>query len=124
MARTQGDPPAPPSFHNGAPLPDPVRSRMEQSFGADFSDVRVHANSHALEIGAIAYTRGSAVHFAPGRYAPDDQAGAQLLAHELAHVVQQRSGSPASPAMAETPARLSGLPAAAGEPANLVLPPP
>ena len=125
MAGTSNNRPAPPSFHNGSPLPDPVRDRMEQAFGADFSGVRVHANSHAMPpaLGAQAFTQGQNIHFAPGQFAPDNQAGGQLLAHELAHVVQQRSGNPLPPALAESQARLSGLMAAAGEPAHLQVPP-
>jgi hypothetical protein len=66
---------------------------MERSFGEGFGDVRVHADSaHARGIGAVAFTQGSAIHFAPGQYAPDSTGGRELLGHELAHVVQQRAG--------------------------------
>lgn len=77
----------------GAPLPDLVRAPMERAFGADFSGVRVHADSDvAPRIGASAFTRGSDIHFAPGQYRPDDRTGQRLLAHELTHVVQQGAG--------------------------------
>jgi len=76
---------------NGA-LPEDVRSGMERAFGSDFSDVRVSEGSRASEVGALAFTQGSDIHFAPGRYNPDTPAGRDLLGHELAHVVQQRAG--------------------------------
>ena len=76
----------------GAPLPDVVRSPMEQAFGADFSGVRVHTDSDvAPRIGASAFTAGNDIHFAPGQFRPDDRVGQRLLAHELTHVVQQGS---------------------------------
>ena len=77
---------------SGAPLPEETRRRMESGFGADFSDVRTHVGSEAPSIGAVAYTRGSNIHFAPGRYNPASSEGQKLLAHELTHVVQQRAG--------------------------------
>ena len=61
--------------------------------GSDFSDVKIHANSSkAPDIGALAYTQGSDIHFAPGQFKPDTTGGQQLLGHELTHVVQQREG--------------------------------
>jgi hypothetical protein len=61
--------------------------------GADFSDVRIHPNSSkAPEVGALAYTQGNDVHFAPGQFSPNTNSGRHLLGHELAHVVQQRQG--------------------------------
>lgn len=81
----------------GQALPDGVRQRMESFFGADFSDVRVHVGSHASSIGAVAFTIGSSLHFAPGQYQPDSPRGLQLLGHELAHVVQQRAGRVRNP---------------------------
>jgi len=74
-------------------IPDGVRCGMERELGSDFSDVRVHADSgKATEVGALAYTQGSDIHFAPGQFSPDTSAGRQLLGHELTHVVQQREG--------------------------------
>ncbi|MBL0700498.1 MAG: DUF4157 domain-containing protein [Desulfosarcina sp.] len=74
-------------------LPDEVQSKMERSFNADFSDVRIHKNSStAFEVGALAYTQGSDVHFAPGQFSPETSSGQRLLGHELTHVVQQREG--------------------------------
>ena len=71
--------------------------QMESAFGADFSDVTVHEGGEAAAIGARAYTHGSAIHFAPGEYAPESAGGQELLGHELAHVVQQRAGRVPTP---------------------------
>ncbi|MEM7744210.1 MAG: DUF4157 domain-containing protein [Pseudomonadota bacterium] len=76
----------------GQALPDDVRSHMETALGADFSDVRVHVGPQAASIGALAFTTGSDIYFAPGQYQPGSAAGRHLIGHELAHVVQQRQG--------------------------------
>jgi hypothetical protein len=81
----------------GRPLPEAVRGKMEAALGADFSAVRVHVGPQATRIGAIAFTIGSEIYFAPGRYQPDTMQGQQLLGHELAHVVQQRTGRVRNP---------------------------
>jgi len=83
--------PAAPTPGRGA-LPAEVRARMERSFGADFSNVRIHEGDHVTALGAHAYTHGDDIHFGPGRYDPASHAGVELLGHELAHVVQQRQG--------------------------------
>jgi hypothetical protein len=70
---------------------------MERALGHDFSRVRVHEGGHAESLGAIAYTRGTDLHFAPGRYSPATRSGQELLGHELAHVVQQQAGRVAVP---------------------------
>ena len=79
----------------GAPLDDASRARMEASFGTDFSDVRVHTGSSAAEsaraVDAHAYTVGNEVVLGDGQ-APGSPAYERTLAHELMHVVQQRSG--------------------------------
>jgi hypothetical protein len=81
----------------GAPLPEPVRAEMEGHLGADLSAVRVHTDGAAATLNravqAEAFTTGTDVFFAPGRYDPSSQAGRGLLAHELTHVVQQSSGA-------------------------------
>nr|DAW02565.1 MAG TPA: protein of unknown function (DUF4157) [Bacteriophage sp.] len=78
---------------NKTGIPDDVKQRMEASFNTDFSDVRVHPDSAAApEVGALAYTQGTDIHFAPGQFKPDTAAGQQLLGHELTHVVQQAEG--------------------------------
>jgi ribosomal protein S18 acetylase RimI-like enzyme len=76
----------------GRLLPDAVRGKMEAALGADFSAVRVHVGPQPERIGAIAFTMGSDIYFAPGRFQPETLQGQQLLGHELAHVVQQRAG--------------------------------
>lgn len=86
-----------PPSHGGQPLPDTVREKMEASFGASLSDVRVHVGPQAASIGAVAFTRGSDIYFAPGQYQPHAMHGQQLLGHELAHVLQQRQGRVQNP---------------------------
>ncbi|HEY2019178.1 MAG TPA: DUF4157 domain-containing protein, partial [Bryobacteraceae bacterium] len=81
----------------GWPLPRDVQAKMEAALGANFSDVRVHVGPEASAIGAIAFTWGSDLHFAPGQYNPHTPHGQFLLGHELAHVVQQRAGRVANP---------------------------
>lgn len=81
----------------GRPLPESVRRKMESFFQTDFSDVRVHVGAEAPSIGALAFTLGSNLYFAPGQYNPDSPQGQQLLGHELTHVVQQRSGRVRNP---------------------------
>jgi hypothetical protein len=69
---------------------------MEASFGQDFSRVRIHtgpqAAASARSVQARAYTVGNDIVFGAGGPALDSPAGQRSLAHELAHVVQQRSG--------------------------------
>ncbi len=81
----------------GQALPPPVLQQMESLFGASFADVRVHVGPEAPSLGAVAFTHGSSLFFAPGQYAPTTPRGRQLLGHELAHVVQQRQGRVRNP---------------------------
>jgi hypothetical protein len=81
----------------GRSLEPGVRRTMEQFFGADFSGVRVHVGSAAQAMGALAFTLGEEIHFAPGLYNPSSREGIALLGHELTHVVQQRAGRVANP---------------------------
>ncbi len=81
----------------GKPLPEAVRGKMERALGHDFSRVRVHEGGHAESLGALAYTRGTDLHFAPGRYSPSTRSGQELIGHELTHVVQQQAGRVAVP---------------------------
>jgi hypothetical protein len=80
----------------GSPLEAGVRSDMEGRFGQDFSDVRVHtgspAHDSAKSVNAQAYTVGSNIVFQRDKYDPSSDSGKHMLAHELTHVVQQRSG--------------------------------
>jgi len=79
-------------------MPEHVQAKMENAFGADFSSVRVHEGNQARQLGALAYTQGTDIHFAPGQYQPDSHSGQELLGHELAHVIQQGQGRVASDA--------------------------
>jgi GNAT superfamily N-acetyltransferase len=81
----------------GQPLPEPVRQNMESFFKTSFADVRVHVGPQASSIGALAFTHGSNLYFAPGQYNPNTAHGQQLLGHELTHVVQQRAGRVKNP---------------------------
>lgn len=78
-------------------LPKEVQTKMEAALGADFSDVRIHVGPEVASIGAIAFTWGSDIHFAPGHYNPHSMQGQQLLGHELTHVLQQRAGRVRNP---------------------------
>jgi Domain of unknown function (DUF4157) len=69
-----------------------VRQKMERAFQNDFSTVRVHSGPEPHSIGALAFARGQHLYFAPGEYQPGTRKGRHLLGHELAHIVQQRSG--------------------------------
>lgn len=74
-------------------MPEDVRGQMEGAFQTDFSNVNIHQNSQsATDVGALAYTQGNDVHFAPGQFKPNTSAGQELIGHELTHVVQQREG--------------------------------
>lgn len=101
----------------GRPLDPPVRRDMEARFGHDFSQVRVHgdrdAAQSAREVEALAYTVGRDIVFGAGRFAPGTQQGRRLLAHELAHVVQQSASSPMAP---KADSRDSASPDAKGGP--------
>jgi hypothetical protein len=119
----------------GQPLPAPLRQSMEQSLGADFGGVRVHTGGRSDQLNqslqAAAFTAGNDIFFRRGAYVPAGSRGRALLAHELTHVVQQRSlrrraiqryfDPPANPnlqvpkppkadALAQKPARLSQSP--------------
>ncbi|MGH3931638.1 MAG: DUF4157 domain-containing protein [Pseudonocardiaceae bacterium] len=80
----------------GTPLDRDTRTDMESRLGHDFGDVRVHTDSRAHEsataVNAHAYTVGSNIVFQRDRYDPSSADGRTMLAHELTHVVQQRSG--------------------------------
>lgn len=80
----------------GRPLEPEVREDMEGRLGHDFGDVRVHDDSAAHEsaqsVNANAYTVGSNIVFQRDKYDPGSNDGKVMLAHELTHVVQQRSG--------------------------------
>lgn len=81
----------------GRPLDAATRETMESRLGHDFGRVRVHADARAAEsaraVNALAYTVGSHIVFDSARYAPGTREGQKLIAHELAHVVQQSRGA-------------------------------
>ena len=78
----------------GSPLPDDVRNFMEPRFGADFSSVRVHTDSNAVqmnrELGAQAFAHGSDIYYGAGKSPGKNE----LTAHELTHTVQQGGALP------------------------------
>jgi hypothetical protein len=81
----------------GKPLPPETRTQMEQSFGVDFGDVRLHddpnARAKAQSIGARAFTRGRDIYLGLTAPSLESDGSSKLLAHELAHVVQQDQAS-------------------------------
>jgi hypothetical protein len=83
------------SSSSGSPLPDTLMRKFEGSLGADLSGVRVHTGGAseraAGAVGAKAYTMGNDIHFGAGHYDPSSSGGQHLLAHEVAHTVQQSS---------------------------------
>ncbi len=80
----------------GRPLDPATREDMESRLGHDFSEVRIHdyleASDSAKSVQAHAYTVGTDVVFQSGRFDPTNKGGRRELAHELTHVIQQRSG--------------------------------
>lgn len=104
----------------GSPLAAGVRRDFEARLGHDFGDVRIHADDRAggvaEALAAEAFTVGSDVVFARGRYAPASSDGRRLLAHELAHVVQQSADGPLAPAVQRQAS--DAKPAAAAGPAR------
>jgi hypothetical protein len=86
---------------SGQPLNADTRDFMEPRFGHDFSKVRIHADGEAAtaarNINATAYTLGQDIVFDSGEYVPETDTGRYLLAHELAHVVQQSRGGHQTP---------------------------
>ena len=81
---------------SGQPLDTATRGYFEPRFGHDFSRVRIHSDASAAasarSVDARAYTYGSDIVFAAGAFSPGTSAGRRLLAHELAHAVQQGGG--------------------------------
>ena len=111
-------------FTAGRPLDPPTRRVMESRFGLDFSAVHVHDDARAAAtaagIHAAAFTVGQDIVFGAGRYAPATGEGRELLAHELAHTVQQRGARSEAPPVArgsalETQAEQAGRAVAGGE---------
>jgi len=82
-------------YSGGKPLDSDSRAFLEPRFGRDFSRVRVHADSRAAErakaINALAFTVGQNIHFGAGQFDTESESGMRLIAHELAHTIQQKS---------------------------------
>ena len=78
--------------HPGASLSQPLQARLQDFFRTDFSSVRCHSSLQAKTLGARAFTAGDTIVFAPGFFDAATSHGRRLIAHELSHVVQQRSG--------------------------------
>lgn len=87
----------------GQPLDPATRAYFEPRFAHDFSGVRVHTDDQAAEsaraVSARAYTVGREIVFGAGEYAPERGTSRQLIAHELAHVIQQAAGGMSPSAM-------------------------
>ncbi|MEM7186594.1 MAG: DUF4157 domain-containing protein, partial [Bacteroidota bacterium] len=83
---------------NGSPMDAGTQQQMETGFGADFSHVRIHTGTSAVqmsqELGAHAFTNGSDIYFNRSQYDPNSTSGKHLLAHELTHTLQQGTGRP------------------------------
>jgi hypothetical protein len=83
----------------GQGIPEPTRAPLERSLGADLAGVRVHADARADQLNRAlrsrAFTSGQDIFFRRGAYLPQRPAGAALLAHEVAHVLQQQGAPPA-----------------------------
>ncbi|AUP79057.1 eCIS core domain-containing protein [Flavivirga eckloniae] len=77
-------------------MDDGTKGFMESRFGSDFSDVKIHTGSEAVqmsrELNAQAFTVGNDIYFNQGKYSPNSDTGKHLLAHELTHTIQQRGG--------------------------------
>jgi hypothetical protein len=89
----------------GESLDRATQNFMESRFAHDFSGVRVHTDEHAANsarsINALAYTLGSHVVFGANQFAPSTRKGRKLIAHELAHVVQQSGATIAEPRISQ-----------------------
>lgn len=100
----------------GQPLADEVRLPLEARFGEDFSHVRIHdhaqAHDSARAQGAKAYTHGEDIVFGAQRFDPHQPQGLHLLAHELAHVVQQRRGGSPPSGESQAPTEVAAASAA------------
>jgi hypothetical protein len=91
---------------SGQPLDPGVSERLAPTLG-DLSDVRVHTDSTAHDlnhaVSARAFATGSDVYFANDQYKPNTSDGDRLIAHELAHVAQQRGAPTSGPLTVSNP---------------------
>jgi hypothetical protein len=97
----------------GRPLPGVTRALMEGRFGHDFGQVRIHTDGRAADsarsMNALAYTVGRNVVFGAGQFEPQTSRGQRLLAHELAHVVQQAARPGGTPGLQRKKAKAAAL---------------
>lgn len=93
--QSAGPPTSDPLGAAGRPMAKPLRQDLSARFGYDFSNVRIFADGEAARaadaLGAAAFTVGQNVYFNRGQYQPTSSPGRSLLAHELAHTIQQRT---------------------------------
>jgi hypothetical protein len=133
--RAGGGPPAPGAALEaltdasaGRSLDPDLQSELEQGFRVPLGDVRVHADAGAARLAAgldaSAFTRGSDIYFAAGLARFNTALGRRLLAHEVAHVVQQRTPSNAEPALVSRPGDAAELSAERAAGAALAHEPP
>ncbi|HLP65748.1 DUF4157 domain-containing protein [Flavobacterium sp.] len=108
----------------GSSLSGSVKNEMESGFGADFSNVKIHNDSNAVqmnkELGSQAFASGNDIYFNEGKYNPNSKDGKHLLAHELTHTVQQ-GASTVQPKMiqkTETPTPTVAAPTPSSEYVN------
>ncbi|WP_425213759.1 DUF4157 domain-containing protein [Tumidithrix helvetica] len=99
---------------SGQPLDPNLQEKMGQAMGADFSSVKVHTDSQSDQLNqsiqAKAFTTGQDVFFRQGSYNPSSTDGQELIAHELTHVVQQRSADSRTTLKRKQTANNTGLP--------------
>ena len=110
----------------GIPLPGAVRTRMEKSFAADFSGIRIHTDETAVGLSrrlrAQAFTYGRDIYFNKDKFSPDSRQGTHLLAHELTHTVQQGKAFPKPVAKVQRRLKRNRRRNSAGRPRRTPLP--
>ena len=98
-------------LRGGQALDSRLRTGLSAAFGHDFSDVRVHADAGAAQLAdqmnARAFTLGRDIAFGAGEYQPGTLVGDAIIAHELAHVVQQSGAAASAPLQKVKRARLA-----------------
>ena len=104
----------------GSPMDSSTKDQMESGFGTDFSGVRIHNDSNAVqmnqELGSQAFANGNDIYFNEGKYDPGSKDGQHLLAHELTHTVQQ--GASNQPAAQTSIQKAAAAPEPADAPAT------